>query len=202
MKKKAKRVIPYSVAHNKAVNLYKKTSTFLLWAGVLNLFSSIIGVIQMVSNTNLVVNDITYNWPRSGFALSFSVQLLIDSLLIENLNSVAAYLLIILIALALGTLFAFLGIFSSKGKIVFLLTGTFIYLLDFIAMFFVYTYSSVVMVWTNYAFSLASHVIILIANVIAISMFFSVIEIEKKYKGNINFVKEEVDEVEEIAHGE
>lgn len=202
MKKKAKRVIPYSIAHNKSVKLYKKTSTFLLWAGVLNLFSSIIGIIQMVSNSFLVTNGNTYNWPKSGFALSFSLQIYLDSLLIKNLNNVGAYLLIILIALALGSLFALFGIFSSKGKFIYLIVGSVIYLLDFIAMFFVYSFTDVVMVWTNYAFTLAAHVVILIASVIAIAMFFSVIEIEKKYKGKIDFSEKEVEEVEEIAHGE
>ncbi len=202
MKKKTKRVVPYSVAHNRAVKLYKKTSTFLLWAGVLNLLSSFIGIIQMVSNNNLVANGNTYNWPKSGFALSFSLQIYLNSLLIKNLNIVGAYLLIILIALILGVTFALLGIFSSKGKFIYLIVGSGVYLLDFIAMFFVYNFTDVVMVWTNYAFTLASHVIILIANVIALAMFFSVIEIEKKYKGEINFTNNEVEEVEEIAHGE
>ncbi len=202
MKKKTKRVIPYSVAHNKSVNLYKKTSTFLLWAGVLNLFSSIIGVIQMVSKSFLVTNGNTYNWPKSGFALSFSLQIYLNSLLIKNVNIVGAYLLIILIALILGATFALLGIFSSKGKFIYLIVGSVIYLLDFVAMFFVYNFTDVVMVWTNYAFTLAGHVVILIASVIAIAMFFSVIEIEKKYKGKIDFSEKEVEEVEEIAHGE
>ena len=204
MKRKAKREIGYVAAHNRAVNLYKKTSTFLLWAGVLNVFSVIIGIIQMMANSNLVVNEQAYNWPRSGFALSFSLQIFLNSLLINNLDKVLADVLIILIALSLGALFAFFGVFASKGKLLFLVGGSVIYLLDFVAMFFVYNMFMIeqLRTWTNYAFTLASHVVILIAMTIAIAMYLTVIEIEKKYKGESSLNVNEENEVEEIAHGE
>lgn len=197
--KKNKQPITYSQAHNKAVKMYQKTSIFMMWAGLLNVFAIIIGVIQL--GTNSVVEKLSYSWPTSGFALNFSIQIFINSLLIKTFDLLLADFLMILIALIIGALFTFLGVYASKGRIKILIIGTSLYALDFIAMFFIYVYSGVPFIWTNYAFTLATHVVVLIAMIIAIIEYYNVIHIEKVFKGVKDIkIKEEV-ESEVIASG-
>ena len=199
--KKAKRQITYTEAHNRAVRMFQRTSIFLLWAGVVNVFALIIGVIQN-SAGSVLNNELVYAWPRSGFAMCFSLQIYLNKLLLENLSIAAvADIVMILIALVLGGAFAFGGFLASKGKWLALFIGTVLYALDFGAMFFVYHFGGVIHNWTNYAFTLAVHVIVLGALVIAISQYYNVIHIEKVFKGSDALNINEDVESEVIASG-
>ena len=199
--KKGKRKISYFEAHNKAVRAYQKSSIFLLWAGIINLFSLIIGLIQIAASKTL--SGLTYAWPESGFSMNFSLQQLFNRLLIENIaSSVLAYVLLILIALFLSASFAFLGFFASRGKKWILLSGFSLYCIDFILLFIFVHFSLIPFVWTNYAFSLATHVVILIACIIAIIEYYNVIHIEKVFKGEDALKLNEEVESEVIANGD
>lgn len=189
----------YSTAHNKAVKMYQKTSIFLLWAGVVNVFAIVIGVIQLAAGS--LVTDFAFSWPSSGFAMSFSFQIMLNSIMIRSLEQVVADILMIITGIAFGGLFAFLGFMASKGKKLFLFLGTGLYALDFAAMFFVYESGNVARIWTNYAFTLVTHAIILVACFIAIIQYYNVIHIEKVFKGENKIKVEEEVESEVIARG-
>lgn len=196
---KTKHNYTYLEAHNKAVKTYQRTAIFLLWSGVVNVFASIIGVIQISAGATM--SKLTFLWPNSGFAMCYSGQMVLNSLLIQNLDQLVADILILLISLILGACFAFIGIFAAKGKKVFLLLGGIIYAIDFASMFFVYKSNLVPMVWTNYAFTLVTHIIILVATCVALVEYYNVIHIEKVFKGEKALKFEEEVESEEIAHG-
>ena len=199
---KPKREISYIDAHNKAVKHYQKASLFLLYAGVLGLFAAIIGVVQMAT-TQVEVLPGEFNWPSSGFALSLSLQIYLDSLLLAHLDQVLASFLIIILSLVFGSLFGFLGYFATRGRRIFLIIGLALYFLDFIFMFFFYhlNLGSVGFVWTNYAFSLALHVIVIGFAIAGLVFYYQVFDIEKKFKGDnaVNFKQEEKRET--IANG-
>lgn len=199
--KKTKRQISYHEAHNRAVKTYQKTSIFLFWAGVVNVFAIIIGVIQNAAGS-VLDNTLAYLWPRSGFAMCFSLQIYLNKLLLTNISIVAVVdILIILIALVLGALFAFIGFMASKGRRLYLFLGAGLYTLDFGAMFIVYHLGAIPSNWTNYAFSLAVHALVLGALAIAIWQYYNVIHIEKVFKGENALRIEEDEESEVIASG-
>lgn len=190
-----KKQLPYHQAHNKALNTYNKASMFLLWAGVLNILSALIGIIQSFSSD-------TYQWPVSGYSMSFSTQIIINFFSFDNLdmNSLYSSLIIIASSLLLGSIFCFLGMEAKKGKIKILIIGAILYLIDFILMFIVYAYV-VPFIWTPYAFTLATHVVILIAVAVAIYQYFNIFSIEKYYK-NVDKVEfKEAINTKEIASG-
>ena len=199
---KSGKVTNYVDAHNKAVRHYQKACLFLLYAGVLGLFAAIIGVVQMAVTVEEVLPG-EFNWPSSGYALSLSLQIFLSSLLLANLDQVLASFLIIIISILFGALFGALGFFATKGRREFLIIGLALYFLDFVFMFFVYHSSLlyVAFVWTNYAFSLALHVIVIGFAIAALVFYYQVFDIEKKFKGekNVNFKQEEKRET--IANG-
>ncbi len=174
-KKKKKEALTYVEAHNRAVGKYKKASFFLLWAGIVNFLSAIIGAFQSMSSA----------WPSSGYAMSFSVQILINATLVEYLDTWVAIILILLISAILGGLFCLLGAFAVRGFKVFLFVGIGLYLVDFACMFPFYEISVLKQYWnwTPYAFTLATHLVILIFLFIAVYYYFLVINIEK-HKNN------------------
>ncbi len=201
MKKREKRPITYGEAHNKAVRMFKRSSIFLLWAGIVNLFAVIIGVIQSAAGSILSSEICKITWPTSGYALSFSIQIFLNSLLVPAMDPGLAYFLMLLIAAGFSALFVFIGLFASKGRLGLLIAGGALYALDFVGMFFVYGFTQVPAVWTNYAFTLATHAIIFAAVVVAIIEYYNVIHIEKIFKGAMEPVLEEEVEGEVIANG-
>ena len=201
--KKPKKVMNYVEAHNRAVNFYRKSAMFLFWAGILAVGAVIIGIIQLVAQKTFVIESISYQWPTSGFAVAFSLVIFLAKIFIDVMpNQALADIVLILVTLLLGGGFAALGIFASKGKRWCLFLGGGLYLADFAALFFVYHYISPLVNWTNYAFSIATHVIILSALVVAIIEYYRVLDIEKRYRGYTKQNLEEEVESEVIAHGE
>ena len=198
MKKRAKQPLSYKDAHNRAVRMYRRCSFFLLWAGVVAVFAALIGVIQMA--TQSTISGVSYPWPSSGFALTLTVQILLSGLILKNLSAVLAGFLIMLIALVFGSLLAFGGFFASRGHIAILISSAVFYALDFAAMFFVYQYL-VPMVWTNYAFTLVIHVVVLAAIALAIVEFYNVLHIEKVFNTNSEPKMDDEVESEVIASG-
>ena len=199
--KKARKEVSYVDAHNKAVKLYQKATLFFMWAGILCVFAAVIGVIQSAAGaSNGNITDFT--WPSSGFALSLSINIYLSYLFLSSLDMVMANFLIILISLVLGAGFALIGVFSARGKLWLLITGLALYLLDFALSFFVYFASplSSYFVWTNYAFTLALHVVILAAGIVALIEYYRVLDIEKRFTKPHTLEKEE--ETEVIASGE
>lgn len=194
-----RRAMNYLNAHNRAVRMYQRSSIFILWAGIVNVFAALIGVIQ--NATNNAFGGLSYSWPRSGFALCLTAQIAINNLLLKSMSEVGADLLIMLISVVLGGAFAVLGFLASRGRKWLLFLGTGLIALDFGAMFFVYAYLAPY-VWTNYAFTLAIHVLVLLACVFAIFEFYNVIHIEKVFRGDKVTSMEEEKESEVIASGE
>ena len=197
MAKKAKRPITYKEAHNRAVKIYQRCSIFLLWAGVVNVFAALIGVIQIAAKTMMSVG---YPWPNSGFALTLTAQMVLNNLLLNAMGSTVACLLIMLISIVLGGLFAFGGYFAARGNNIILFVGIGVYILDFAGMFFAYQYL-IPFVWTNYAFTLVIHVVVLLALALAVVEFYNVLHIEKVFIGDSGIKMEEEVESEVIASG-
>ena len=107
----------------------------------------------------------------------------------------------IIIALILGGGFALLGFYASRGKKWVLLLGSYLYVVDFVLMIILFSLRIVPFNWTNYAFSIATHVVILAACIIAISQYYNVIHIEYVFKGKNALKLDEEVESEVIAHG-
>lgn len=197
MAKKEKRPITYKEAHNRAVRMFQRCSIFLLWAGVVNVFAALIGVIQIAAKTTFAVE---YVWPNSGFALTLTSQMVINNLLLKSMGSTGACLLIMLISIILGGLFALGGYMAARGRIALLFVGIGVYALDFAGMFFAYKYL-LPFAWTNYAFTLVIHVVVLLALALAVVEFYNVLHIEKVFHGEASSKMEEEVESEVIASG-
>lgn len=189
----------YCSAHNRAVRMYQRSSIFILWAGIVNVFACLIGVIQSALSSSF--EGLAYAWPKSGFALALVAQMVVNNLLLKSMSAVGADLLIILIALVVGGALAFLGFLASRGRKWLLFIGTAIIALDFAGMFFAYAYM-IPYNWTNYAFTLVLHVLLLGACVVAIVEFYNVLHIEKIFNGEASSKMEEDVESEVIASGE
>ncbi len=198
--RRGKRPLTYLEAHNKAVRLYQKSSIFLLWAGIVNLFSIIIGIIQILASS--IIENLPYAWPTSGFSMGLSIQQLVNKLLLENVKgTLIVDFLMIIIALILSAGFALLGFYASRGKKWVLLLGSSLYVADFALMIIVCSLNLVPFNYTNYAFSIATHVVILLACIVAISQYYNVIHIEVVFKGKNALKLDEEVESEVIAHG-
>ncbi len=203
-KNRGKRPITYLEAHNKAVRLYQKSSIFLLWSGILNIFSLIIGIVQVATyrmNEDNIIAGLSYYWPKSGYSLSYSLQQLINNALLRANMGIAVNFIIILIGLLLSVAFAFMGFYASRGKKWVLLLGSGLYALDFALMFFIYSFGIIPFYWTNYAFTLASHALILGACILAIIEYYNVVHIEVTFKGKKVLKLDEEIESEVIASG-
>jgi len=155
----------YAELHNKAVRMYRKTALFLLWAGVASVLATLIGIFEV----------------DSGFAMSFSANIYLNHLLLgSDLPSYAKYIIIFAAAILTGALFAALGYFAQLGKKAFLFAALALYLADFAAIFFVYD-----AIWTTpYAFTLATHLVVLGAVMVAVFSYYNVISIERRFHGD------------------
>lgn len=155
----------YADLHNKAVRLYRKTAIFLMWAGVVSILATIIAIFRS----------------EAGYGMSLAVNIFLNRLIEAlELPSFATYLIIFALSIATGALFAVLGFFAQQGKKVFLFVGAGLYLVDFAAVFLVYGAN-----WdTTYAFTIATHLVILGALAIAIFEYFNVIAIERRFRGS------------------
>ncbi len=154
MKKKTKKKLSDIEFFNRSLNRYKKSVFFLFWAGIINFLAAVIGVIQSKGEF----------WPSSGYALSFSSQIFINTLLYSYFDPMIAIFIILIISMILGAFFVLCGIFSQKGYVIFFYLGSGLYLLDFIFLFFVYfliPISRPIYNWTNFAFTLVMHCVIL-----------------------------------------
>lgn len=154
--------VTYEVAHNKAVRQFKKMSIFILWAGVLNVISAVIALFQAGSDYSL--------------CLAFNNVIFLE--LGDHLSSSPALLkiLIVVIAVASGSIFAAIGYFASLGHKVFLFTGAIAYFLDFIVLFIFIAPSN-----TGYMTSILIHAMLMIAIMFSLFAYYSVLAIEKKY---------------------
>lgn len=164
---KTKKEINYVEQHNKAVLRFQKTALFLLWAGVVSLIAILISVLRT----------------DSGLGMALSINIFLNNLINgTSLSDVLKKLLIFIFALISGALFAALGYFARLGKLVFLLIGTSLYVLDFALTFFIYP-----LAFSNaFTFSIATHVVILGALGIAIYYYFRVIKLNISQGATIN----------------
>ncbi|NCA97206.1 MAG: hypothetical protein EOM77_03390 [Bacteroidia bacterium] len=167
--------LTYTEAHNKAVRLYRRTSIFLLWAGVVSVLATLIGVLRSESGY--------------GMSLAFNIFILrwIASL---SLPDYAQYIIFFAFSIASGAIFAVLGYFAQQGKKVFLFVGLGLYMADFVAVFLVYG-----AIWsTTYALTIGTHLFILGALIIAVFEYYQVITIEKHHNAMKNASLESTDD--------
>jgi len=150
--------VTYEVAHNKAVRQFKKMSIFILWAGVLNVISAVIAIFQ---NT-------------SDFSLCFAFNNVI--FLILGQSTPLLKIIIALIAVFSGVLFAAIGYFASLGHKAFLFTGAIAYFLDFVVLFIFISPAS-----SGYLTSILIHAMLMIAIMFSLFAYYSVLAIEKKF---------------------
>ena len=153
----------YAEAHNKAVRLYRKTAIFLMWAGIISILATVIALFKS----------------EAGYGMSGRQYFLNRLIRALGLSNLATSLFIFALSVATGALFAVLGFFAQQGKKIFLFIGAALYLADFAAVFLVYGAN-----WgTTYAFTIATHLVILVALAIAIYEYLNVIAIEKRFHG-------------------
>jgi hypothetical protein len=170
--KKNKPQLTYAEQHNKAVRLYRKTALFLMWAGVISILATIIAIFRS----------------EAGYGMSLAFNVFINRLIFDfNLPDYATYLSIFAVSIATGAAFTALGFFAKQGKKIFLFVGTGLYLADFVAVFLVYGTN----LDTTYAFTIATHLVILGALIIAIYEYYNVIAIERRFHGQSNAIIEE-----------
>jgi len=150
--------VSYEVAHNRAVRQYKKMSIFILWAGVLNVVSTVIAIFQN----------------STDYSLCFSFNNVI--FLILGQSTPLLKIIIVLIAVASGALFAAVGYFASLGHKAFLFTGAIAYFLDFVVLFIFINPSN-----DGYLTSILIHAMLMIAIMFSLFAYYSVLAIEKKY---------------------
>ncbi len=159
-----KKIIPatYEVVHNKAVRQFKKMSLFILWSGVLNIVSALVAVLRT---------------GNADFALSYGFNDIIFRLLInlDGLSNTWLGIIIVAIAVASGLLFALIGIFANMGNLGFLIAGTALYVLDFIAYFIFIPVADL-----NVTI-IALHVMFTFAFGASIFLYYKVLDIEKKF---------------------
>ena len=102
-------------------------------------------------------------------------------------------------------LFGFLGYFAVKGYLSCLLIGLGLYAADFGMMFFVY-YGTIIKEaysWTNYAFTLVTHILVFVTLIIALVAYYQVFDIEKRFnKNKKDKIIEQKEETEVIARGD
>ncbi len=154
----------YAEAHNKAVRLYRKTAIFLMWAGIISILATVIALFKS----------------EAGYGMSLAINIFLNRLIHAlGLSNLATSLFIFALSVVTGALFAVLGFFAQQGKKIFLFIGAALYLADFAAVFLVYGAN-----WgTTYAFTIATHLVILVALAIAIYEYFNVIAIEWRFHG-------------------
>ncbi len=182
--KKNKPTPNYASLHNRHVNLYKKTSMFLMYIGVLALFAVIIGAVQ-VGSDQLAKDVFEYPWPRSGFSLAPTIVIYLANVILRNSSMGLGVFFLILIGLGFGALFAVLGMFASRGYLIPLIIGTALYAVDFGFVFMVNNYIygevSASLSLTNIMFSLVLHVLVIAVLGLAIFEHFHVVNIEKRF---------------------
>lgn len=157
--KRVLRPVTYEVAHNKAVRQFKKMSIFILWAGVLNVISAVIAVFQNATDYSLC------------FAFNNVIFLILGQ------STPLLKIIIVLIAVASGILFAAVGYFASLGHKAFLFTGAIAYFLDFIVLFIFISPSN-----SGYLTSIFIHAMLMIAIMLSLFAYYSVLAVEKKFK--------------------
>ena len=182
--KKEKKGMSYVDAHNKAVKTYKRSSLFILWGGIINIFGAIMGVFNFGKSE---ISEFGINY-RYSLSLA-SNRFIFNSLEYSEINVILSSFIVILVAIATAALLAIIGYLANKGNIKYLMIGMGIYIGDFI---FTFIYDNLLLGslgafelgfnWTIYAFSIAIHSIILIFIVIAIINYYQVLNIEKKHQ--------------------
>jgi hypothetical protein len=152
----------YPYEHNKAVNRYKRTALFLLWAGLINIIATIIEQFRFPPSYAFMFS--------SNGILSYSFGLWLS-------NPILLAIITSLIAFIIGGIFVFLGYYASLGHKWALLTGSAIYLLDFISLLIFFPGSS----YFDFILAVAVHVSFSVTFFIAIITYEEVIALEKKY---------------------
>ncbi|MGM9873605.1 MAG: hypothetical protein ACI31G_01625 [Bacilli bacterium] len=180
MLKRKKRQLSYVDAHNKAVNLYKKSASALIWAGIFNVVGSIFFT---VSGSNDLTNFL-------GAFLCFGTNTFIFSLP-STYSFLLSYLpwsaiLYIAISFALSAIYCMLGFFSLNGNKKFLYSGIGLYFVDWIMLIMCYFFETPGVSNDSLYLLLGVHLVITIFLLIALYQRYKVIELEKKRKELIN----------------
>ena len=185
-KERPKRVKTYEEQHNAAFARYQKFSGALIWAGILNVVSLIIIIVQ--GTTGMVENNaITFNFCFGISDLTFRLLALIPYF--SNGGEWLYYVTIVVVAMIYSTGAIFLGVMCRKGKIKALWSGAIIYLLDsfFIIPSSIWLSQSVLGMWIM----VGLHIVILAIHGYAIVIYYQIVDLAVHYKRISPQVEEE-----------
>lgn len=172
--------ISYIDAHNKAVSIYKKTASALLWTGIFN----IVGAIFYLVGTNGSVKELSgtflcYGLNTFVFSLSSVREFLINSLPWSGI-------LYIFSSFLLSAFFATVGIFAMKGKKICLFLGIGAYFIDWVFLLLCYYIKLVVIESSITYLMLGVHLVISVFLIISVIEYYKVIDIEKIRNKEVN----------------
>lgn len=171
-----KRQLSYVDAHNRAVNLYKKSASALIWAGIFNVVGSIFFTVS--SNTNLS-NFL-------GTFLCFGMNTFIFSLeptysFLVNFLPWSA-IIYILVSFIISAIYCMLGFFSLNGNKIYLYSGIGLYFIDWIFLILCYLFNTPGITNDNLYLLIGVHIIITVFLLISLYQRYKVIDLDKKRK--------------------
>ena len=171
--KKVRREPPtYKEIHNKTLERFKKSSRLIIWAGVLNVISLLISIIQFAT-----IKDNLYFYFCFGCNdLIFRSLMYIPNFV--NKFIVLYFIVIVLIAILTTSLAVILGVFGSQGKKKALWGSLIFYTIDttFIIPCIFIGESTISIILMS-----VLHIAILLIIIFAVYEYYKIIEIAKRY---------------------
>ncbi len=173
----SKRVKTYEEQHNAAFSRFQKFSGSLIWAGILNVVSLIIIIVQGATGA-IENNAVTFNFCFGISDLTFRLLALIP--FFTSGGEWLYYLTIVIIAMIYSTGAIFLGVMCRKGKIKALWAGAIIYLLDAFLVIpsSLWLSQSVLGMWIM----VGLHVVILALQAYAIVIYYQIVDLAIHYQ--------------------
>ena len=175
--KKAKkpRVLSYEEKHNRHYGYFSKASRVLLWAGIINVVSLLVSIIQAYTNEGSSIY----------FYFCFGFNDLIFKLLYNNVTYFSTsgmwlyIIIIILIAMISSAGSVLLSINAAKGKKFFLWFGFGFYIIDtlLIALCYYFGGESITSIW----FMIAFHAIIIAFQCVSLYEYYKIVALAKQY---------------------
>ena len=171
--------VSYVDTHNAAVVNYRRACKAFIWVGVVNFVGLLVGIIQFyIQNSGEVV----------PFYYCFGICDFLFNLLAHTTIHPALFWVIVAIMTVATTAGAvLLGLFSSHGKKVLLITMVSVYFLDWIFVFLAFFLAGETTI--GLLINAGIHVVATFFIIMAIYQYYNVLNIEKRFK-NIPTVAE------------
>ena len=176
MFKNKKRQTSYVDAHNRAVSLYKKSASALIWAGIFNVVGSIFFTVSSNNNiSNFLGTFLCLGMNTFIFSLPQTYSFLVNGI-------PWSAILYIAVSLAFSAIYCMLGLFSLNGNKIFLYSGISLYFLDWVFLIMCYFFETPGITNDTIYLLIGVHLIITIFLLIALYQRYKVIELDKKRK--------------------